>query len=54
VGDHVLDGRGNPDGIHWGWEGHELVGKALAEQVGTLLDLDGPFGPGNPGVDHVG
>lgn len=38
VGDHVLAGRGNPDGIHWGWEAHELVGKALANEVGALLD----------------
>lgn len=38
VGDHVRGGRGNPDGIHWGWEAHELVGKALAEKVGALLD----------------
>lgn len=37
VGDHVRDGRGNPDGIHWGWEAHELVGKALADEVGALL-----------------
>jgi diglucosylglycerate octanoyltransferase len=37
VGEHVLSGRGNPDGIHWGWEGHERVGKALAELVGPLL-----------------
>ncbi|MGH3877061.1 MAG: diglucosylglycerate octanoyltransferase [Actinophytocola sp.] len=37
VGEHVLAGRGNPDGIHWGWEGHERVGKALAELVGPLL-----------------
>jgi lysophospholipase L1-like esterase len=37
VGDHVRAGRGNPDGIHWGWEAHELVGKALANEVGTLL-----------------
>lgn len=37
VGDHVVGGRGNPDGMHWGWEGHELVGKALAEEVGRLL-----------------
>jgi lysophospholipase L1-like esterase len=37
VGDHVLAGRGNPDGMHWGWEAHELVGKALADQAGTLL-----------------
>jgi lysophospholipase L1-like esterase len=38
VGDHVRDGRGNPDGMHWGWEAHELVGKALANEVGALLD----------------
>lgn len=37
VGAHVVGGHGNPDGIHWGWEGHELVGKALAEAAGTLL-----------------
>jgi lysophospholipase L1-like esterase len=37
AGDHVLAGRGNPDGMHWGWEAHELVGKALAEEVGALL-----------------
>ncbi|WP_459716595.1 diglucosylglycerate octanoyltransferase [Actinophytocola sp. KF-1] len=38
VGDHVLGGRGNPDGMHWGWEAHELVGKALADTAGALLD----------------
>ena len=38
VGEHVLGGRGNPDGIHWGWEAHELVGKALADEAGALLD----------------
>jgi lysophospholipase L1-like esterase len=37
VGDHVRAGRGNPDGIHWGWEAHELVGKAMAEEIGALL-----------------
>lgn len=37
VGDHVRGGRGNPDGMHWGWEAHELVGKALADAAGTLL-----------------
>ncbi|WP_424184850.1 diglucosylglycerate octanoyltransferase [Actinokineospora sp. G85] len=38
VGAHVLDGHGNVDGLHWGWEGHELAAKALAEVVGPLLD----------------
>jgi lysophospholipase L1-like esterase len=37
VGEHVLSGRGNPDGIHWGWEAHGWVGKALADVVGPLL-----------------
>ncbi len=37
VGEHVLSGRGNPDGMHWGWEGHERVGKALADVAGSLL-----------------
>ncbi|MGD9529803.1 diglucosylglycerate octanoyltransferase [Pseudonocardia sp.] len=37
VGAHVLSGRGNPDGMHWGWEGHAAVGRALAELLGPLL-----------------
>ncbi|MQA62344.1 MAG: SGNH/GDSL hydrolase family protein [Actinophytocola sp.] len=37
VGDHVLSGRGNPDGMHWGWEGHDLVGKAMAEALAPQL-----------------
>ncbi len=38
VGEHVLSGQGNVDGMHWGWPGHELAGKALAEAIGPLLD----------------
>jgi diglucosylglycerate octanoyltransferase len=37
VGDHVLGGHGNPDGMHWGWAGHQAVGAALAEVVRPLL-----------------
>lgn len=37
VGEHVLSGRGNPDGMHWGWEGHELVANAMIEVLGPLL-----------------
>jgi lysophospholipase L1-like esterase len=37
VGDHVRNGHGNPDGIHWGWEGHQIVGTALAELVSPLV-----------------
>ncbi|GLZ39659.1 diglucosylglycerate octanoyltransferase [Actinokineospora sp. NBRC 105648] len=42
VGEHVLAGHGNVDGLHWGWLGHELVGKALAELIGPLLDRRAP------------
>jgi lysophospholipase L1-like esterase len=37
VGEHVLSGRGNPDGMHWGWEGHASVGKAMAALLSPLL-----------------
>jgi hypothetical protein len=36
VSDHVLSGRGNPDGLHWGWEGHELVAAAVADVVRSV------------------
>lgn len=28
----ILDGSGNPDGMHWGWAAHDAVGHALAAQ----------------------
>ena len=31
VGGHVLGGHGNPDGLHWGWDGHATVGRACAD-----------------------
>jgi hypothetical protein len=35
VGDEVMSGRGNPDGIHWNFEAHrnvaDLMMKALAD-----------------------
>ncbi|MDL5160030.1 diglucosylglycerate octanoyltransferase [Actinomycetospora termitidis] len=31
VTEHVLGGHGNPDGIHWGWSAHRVVGEAVAE-----------------------
>lgn len=37
VGEHVFSGRGNPDGMHWGWEGHRLVGEAMAATLSPLL-----------------
>ena len=37
VAEHILGGRGNPDGIHWNFEAHravaELMSKALSEAV---------------------
>jgi hypothetical protein len=32
-----MDGHGNPDGIHWGWDGHKTVGHALAELVNNTV-----------------
>lgn len=37
VGEHVLGGHGNPDGMHWGWDGHAVVGRTCADVVRTLL-----------------
>jgi lysophospholipase L1-like esterase len=37
TGEHVLAGRGNPDGMHWGWDAHNAVGAALADTIRTLL-----------------
>jgi lysophospholipase L1-like esterase len=44
VGEHVMAGRGNPDGIHWNFEAHqavaELMLKALA-QAGVTPEHEG-------------
>jgi diglucosylglycerate octanoyltransferase len=37
VGDHVLGGMGNPDGMHFGWDAHRRVGTALAELLRSVL-----------------
>jgi hypothetical protein len=37
VGEHVLGGHGNPDGMHWGWPGHTAVGEACAAVLRPLL-----------------
>lgn len=42
VAAHVLGGHGNPDGMHWGWAGHGLVGATLgAILAGELADRAG-------------
>jgi hypothetical protein len=60
VGAHVLGGHGNPDGMHWGWDGHALVGKAMAELIRPLLTRRGNSTSSTPDtsdserVRHVG
>lgn len=41
VRSHVFGGRGNPDGMHWGWEGHAAVGAAMADLLRPLLGAVG-------------
>ncbi|OLT47051.1 lysophospholipase [Saccharomonospora sp. CUA-673] len=52
VGEHVLGGHGNPDGMHWGWDGHAAVGRAMAARIAPLVASAnsagsemGPLGP---------
>ncbi|MDI3314000.1 MAG: SGNH/GDSL hydrolase family protein [Mycobacterium sp.] len=33
VGEHVLSGRGNPDGIHWNFEAHRAVAELMLEAL---------------------
>ena len=33
VADHVLGGRGNPDGIHWNFEAHEAVAELMLKAL---------------------
>jgi hypothetical protein len=42
VGDHVLGGHGNPDGMHWGWAGHRDVGRACADLLHPILAPSAP------------
>jgi len=38
VGEHVLGGHGNPDGLHWGWQAHRAVADAVVAQVRREAD----------------
>jgi hypothetical protein len=38
---YVGPGRGNPDGIHWDWDCHAAVGRAVAEAVRAALSPRG-------------
>ncbi|MQY20762.1 hypothetical protein NRB20_38700 [Nocardia sp. RB20] len=33
VRDNVFHGESNPDGIHWGWEGHTAVARAMVKVI---------------------
>ena len=37
LGPHLAAGHFNPDGIHWGWDCHAAVGRAVAEAVRTAV-----------------
>lgn len=46
VGEHMLSGRGNPDGMHMGWEGHTMLGLAFAAMLPDALSTTpAPIGP---------
>jgi hypothetical protein len=45
VGEHVLGGHGNPDGMHWGWEAHATVGTACAALLRPALPARAPGMP---------
>jgi hypothetical protein len=37
VGPSLADGTGNPDGLHWSWDAHRLVGEATARALADAL-----------------
>ncbi|RDI54265.1 GDSL-like lipase/acylhydrolase family protein [Nocardia mexicana] len=41
VRDNIFSGESNPDGIHWGWEGHTAVARAM---VKVLAEVHAPEG----------
>ncbi|MFC9788561.1 diglucosylglycerate octanoyltransferase [Rhodococcus sp. NPDC127528] len=40
VRDNVFSDRGNPDGIHWGWDGHEAVAAAMLAAIRSTLPAE--------------
>jgi hypothetical protein len=42
VRDHVFAGEGNPDGIHWGWEGHTAVARAMVKVLSEVAAVESP------------
>nr|WP_319942871.1 diglucosylglycerate octanoyltransferase [Nocardia aurantia] len=42
VRDHIFAGEGNPDGIHWGWEGHAAVARAMVKVLSEVCATEDP------------
>lgn len=36
VRDNIFHGESNPDGIHWGWEGHSAVARAMVKALAEV------------------
>ncbi|QIS24114.1 diglucosylglycerate octanoyltransferase [Nocardia terpenica] len=36
VRDNIFSGEANPDGIHWGWEGHAAVARAMVKGLSEV------------------
>lgn len=55
VVEHVLGGHGNPDGIHWGWPAHRIVGEAVAELLRPEQEVvhSGTPDPGDPQAEAL-
>ena len=45
VAEHVLSGRGNPDGIHWNFEAHQAVAELMLKALAQAgIDAEKPRG----------
>ncbi|WP_416382367.1 diglucosylglycerate octanoyltransferase [Nocardia transvalensis] len=40
VRDNVFSGEANPDGIHWGWEGHTAVARAMVKVLSEVCGTE--------------
>jgi hypothetical protein len=36
VSDNIFSGEANPDGIHWGWQGHDKVARAMVKVLSEV------------------
>ena len=43
MGDEVMSGRANPDGIHWNFEAHRAVADLMLKALGEA-GVPGPLG----------